>query len=1153
MKITHLSFSNVNSLAGHWAIDFEDPAFGEGLFALTGPTGAGKTSVLDAICLALYGKTVRQNISQKRNEVMTRGTASCHAEVAFEVEGKRYRCKWSQYRAFHRPDGQLQSTSRQIADAKGTILEGDSRTVEAKVAELTGLSFEQFTRAVLLAQGQFDTFLKAKDGERADILEKITRTDMYSQYGEAVFRRFQTEKHAKEALEAAQAANVVKTAEDRAALDAQFAADKQRQTEDRAALELLARQLQWLKTLAELDAEGGRLAEQREALAARREASQPDLEKLALAESARKCDLEWQAFDAARKAQAAAEAQLKTRTAQSQEAQKAVQLAAPLLEAAQKAAQAAKQALETAQPALAAVRKLDKQIALAEKENEGAVQTQAEARREHAEATAALEQATASHAEAQADLKGAKAYQDDHPIDGTLAARLPAIEKRQTEWCALERAADKAKAQAAAKAKEVDAAEKTLATALAKCQTDEKLVQQAQSELDAQASRLQKAQAAKEAAESALRTAEDTCDKQKPLLEQQAIGAEKALREEERIASYEDKRKHLADGSPCPLCGSTEHPFAHGNLPEPSGAEKALEKIRAEIAKLEDAVKSTRKGVDAAAKALDLEQQAATQKQRALAAAQSQQKLAAQEALAATDALARAKEHAATLQKEAAEALEQAKQAWAAIAAQLAELDASVATPKTWEKVVGQLRRRQSGYESQTRLAQTAAVRSDETLKAIDHARKRFEAAAAALAAKQAEGAKKEDALAAQRKTRHDQHGDLDPDAEEERLRNVRQDADRAYAQACENRTALEQAAAAALREAAAAQTHLGKTVEELRQAEAAAIAKWQEAGFADEDACRTARWTDADMDRAGALRKDLGQAETELGVRIDANAEKQAAERAKALTDRSAADLAAEQEAKAAARKAEDEKLKNLEFDLRTDTENRARLAAQIDALKTQQAIYDRWRRLNDMVGTEGGVRFKKFAQGITLSRLLKVANPHLAAMTRNRYALLWDPKGGDELLPCVVDNHQADALRPISNLSGGETFMVSLSLALGLAGMAKGRHRVDSLFLDEGFGTLDNEALDLAIDTLNQLHQTHGKLIGVISHLDALKIQIPTIIEVAKIGNGRGRLSGPGVSRPAATQEVATGSVAPPADPDKKPKKRGRPKKAAHGSEAD
>jgi exonuclease SbcC len=112
------------------------------------------------------------------------------------------------------------------------------------------------------------------------------------------------------------------------------------------------------------------------------------------------------------------------------------------------------------------------------------------------------------------------------------------------------------------------------------------------------------------------------------------------------------------------------------------------------------------------------------------------------------------------------------------------------------------------------------------------------------------------------------------------------------------------------------------------------------------------------------------------------------------------------------------------------------------------------------------------------------------------------------------VVDNYQAGEIRSTKNLSGGESFLVSLSLALGLSHMASRNVRVDSLFLDEGFGTLDEDALDVALGTLASLNQD-GKLIGVISHVAALKERIGTQIQVTPQTGGRSTLSGPGCRR--------------------------------------
>jgi len=122
------------------------------------------------------------------------------------------------------------------------------------------------------------------------------------------------------------------------------------------------------------------------------------------------------------------------------------------------------------------------------------------------------------------------------------------------------------------------------------------------------------------------------------------------------------------------------------------------------------------------------------------------------------------------------------------------------------------------------------------------------------------------------------------------------------------------------------------------------------------------------------------------------------------------------------------------------------------------------------------------------------------------------------------VVDNYQAGEIRSTKNLSGGESFLVSLALALGLSHMAGRNVRVDSLFLDEGFGTLDEEALDSALETLASLQQD-GKLIGVISHVPALKERIGTQIEVTPRTGGRSRISGPGCRRLGAAEQAGEG----------------------------
>src|SRR5690606_10033885 len=191
MKILSLRLKNLNSLKGEWKIDFAaEPFAGSGLFAITGPTGAGKTTLLDAICLALYHRTPRMStLSASANELMSRHTADCLAEVEFEVKGVGYRAFWSQRRARDKADGALQAPKVELAAADGQILSDKINEKLRETERLTGLDFERFTKSMLLAQGGFAAFLEANANQRAELLEELTGTDIYGQISQRVFER----------------------------------------------------------------------------------------------------------------------------------------------------------------------------------------------------------------------------------------------------------------------------------------------------------------------------------------------------------------------------------------------------------------------------------------------------------------------------------------------------------------------------------------------------------------------------------------------------------------------------------------------------------------------------------------------------------------------------------------------------------------------------------------------------------------------------------------------------------------------------------------------------------------------------------------------------------------------------------------------------
>jgi len=175
---------------------------------------------------------------------------------------------------------------------------------------------------------------------------------------------------------------------------------------------------------------------------------------------------------------------------------------------------------------------------------------------------------------------------------------------------------------------------------------------------------------------------------------------------------------------------------------------------------------------------------------------------------------------------------------------------------------------------------------------------------------------------------------------------------------------------------------------------------------------------------------------------------------------------------------------------------------------IETQELECNRWEKLHGLIGSADGKKYRNFAQGLTFELLLSHANRQLAKLS-DRYLLIQDKE-----LPLamnVIDCYQADEIRPVKNLSGGESFIASLALALGLSKMSSRKVRVDSLFLDEGFGTLDDDSLETALETVSGLRQD-GKLIGVISHLPQLKECISTRITVTPLYGGKSTLEGPG-----------------------------------------
>ncbi|HEV7814032.1 MAG TPA: AAA family ATPase, partial [Janthinobacterium sp.] len=264
MKILKISGKNLASLAGQFSVDFgREPLVSSGLFAISGPTGAGKSTLLDALCLALYDATPRllkvagrsalpdvgaeTVTAQDTRTLLRRGSAEGHAEVDFVGnDGAAYRARWSVRRSRTRAEGILQPTAMGLWQLPSLQAIGATKTeVKAEIEQRIGLSFEQFTRAVLLAQNEFSTFLKTEDNERGELLETLTGSTIYTEISMRAFERAKREQAALQKLGERLADQKPLPAEQRGALDLESAAADSAVAALDSRKAMLEQQLRW--------------------------------------------------------------------------------------------------------------------------------------------------------------------------------------------------------------------------------------------------------------------------------------------------------------------------------------------------------------------------------------------------------------------------------------------------------------------------------------------------------------------------------------------------------------------------------------------------------------------------------------------------------------------------------------------------------------------------------------------------------------------------------------------------------------------------------------------------------------------------------------------------------------------------------------------
>jgi exonuclease SbcC len=1222
MKILGVRFKNLNSLVGEWQVDFTHPAYAsDGIFAITGPTGAGKTTIMDAVCLALYGSTPRLGkITKSSNEIMSRQKGECFAEVTFETAKGRYRCHWSQRRAHKKPDGELQQARHEIADADSDrVLESKISQVGEFIDKATGMDFERFTRSMLLAQGGFAVFLQASPNERAPILEQITGTEIYSQISIKVHDRRTEERGKLDLLQAELKGIQVLSEDEERDLQSGLSEKQGKENELAGKMKEMGKALTWIEGMLALEKELGELDKKQQDFEQRRLAFAPESKKLEKSRKALGLEGDYRGVTALRVLQDMETRELHGAIAVLPEKDKAGAEALAVRQTAETLLNGARARQMSEGDVIKKVRDLDSRLGeqkkqLAEKDKAiGEIEKQGKGHRSH------VEKGEQELKKVHAALESIREYQTKHAADAALLTNLSAIDRGFTLFRDVE--AKRVKAL-----KELSTAAGKKESALAECtrrEADhekfrreyEKSQNALKSLTDAITAILQgrdisqwriKTDTLKERKRLLVQTGETmeridrtstalvglktkletlnagkvrildeikSCTDQKALLEKDIVTLETQVSLLSRIRDLEEERKRLEDGQPCPLCGATEHPYAKGNVPVLNEAEAELKKAKNELKKLSDhlskleaaqvqtatEIKHTEKDLAEKQAKLDTdEKQCADALQRlsivvsqneragkmreeiagvqakiaeltgivALAEEKGRQEKLAQTALEKTretfdnagKTLQVARHNLETagldherLSKDCAALAEETEKASAAALADVEPFGISRIPLDGLNTLLKDLTGRKDTWQAKENDQKAQEKQIDELKAGIE----KHQALLGSLEEDLAARRKGRDGLKGEYESlggsRRELFGEKNAEEEEKRLAAIVDQANKALEKAREDYGQIEKEITALKERIASLQVKTDQRAKELAQTEQQLRERIKGAGFTDEADYLSSRLGEEERELLAEKEQALLKDKTELDARRKDRSETLAAERGKNLTDQSAETL------KETIR-AGDVELKQLRLDVggivKSLSDNEKLRSNQQERLKTidvQKRECVRWDELHQLIGSADGKKFRNFAQGLTFEMMTAHANRRLREMT-DRYLLIRDAAQPLELN--VIDNYQAGEIRSTKNLSGGESFIVSLALALGLSQMASRNVRVDSLFLDEGFGTLDEDALETALETLAGLRQD-GKLIGVISHVAALKERIGTQIQVTPETGGRSSLSGPGCRR--------------------------------------
>ncbi len=1083
MKILSLQLKNLNSLYGEWFIDFTDKTYqNDGLFVLSGPTGAGKSTILDAVCLALYGQTPRLGkITQTNNEVMSKHTADCYSLLHFETKGIQYYARFEQRKAKNNPNGKLQDVERSIAkENPDSIICRKKTEINAEIIRITGMDFPRFTRSILLAQGAFDSFLKARDEEKSMLLEQITGTEIYSEISQTIYQRAKSEKEKKERL-------ILLTNNTSLLPPEEIEKLKNRQETHNQELAAINQQLSQIRTfilwhnqMQELQEKIDTAKNRHKNFLEQKKASEEKAIQLIKAEKAEKLYPEYHALNLQEKEIQNAQASLTELEKNLPKQETQLKLLIQKIEEIHNNCQQEKINYEKLRPLFEEIKKLDIELENINKNIQAQSTEIAQSEKEKQKIASDIQEIDKKNAAIRQEQNELSNWFQTNTCLETLKQELSAIKNNLIHLDTIIESGKQTKNKIAEQEEELKL-QKTNNAKQEQSQkeliADTKLKQKQQKQITGQIETLLKENSLQE-----LKTTLSFLEEKKFLLAQ--------------ISALEEQRKTLREGEECPLCGSIHHPFMQKDTIIPSGNSdidinikqlkhqiEEIEKLKQEQDKIDLLLAENNKRLENIGQTIQDNARQIMNKEKLI-----------QE-----------------FQKERNELLKQYNEERETLLQQVKPFNITEIIPNKSQDITEILEGHLKNFDMKNKQKQDIEQTLQENEKQQASLQTQLAVIQNNLTYKNGQLQTEKNTYSSIKRKREKDFAQKNPQTEEEKLLKSINELEEKKEKILQEKDKQNQEVTQSKEQIKHLQAFLAEKSKNVSMLKEEFLQKLQEQEFSDVEDFLKAQLSKEELQHLQHIFKELEQ-NIKLTQSKLAESEKELQTlKNKNLTAGSKQELEEQEKNIREKQEASLVELGEIQGKLKQNQEIANTYNEKLQELKKQEHIQAKWDALNSLVGSADGKKFRQIAQAITFEQVLHYANMKLQLLQK-RYLLIQDKNNLLNLN--VLDNYQGGEIRAVQNLSGGESFIVSLSLALGLAQMASKNVRVDSLFLDEGFGTLDEENLDTALSTLASIQQ-EGKLIGIISHIPLLKERINTQINVIPEQGGRSILQGAGCKK--------------------------------------